>query len=126
MISNDKLKDLAHIIMGVVLIGMILSRISTIGENKRLKTSIKENLEQIERLESEKIIIFESIKKDSLAIIEKDSIILGLSQKEYSLNNKLKNFKNEKIHVKHAYLRNDVAKRVRIFARLATESDSIR
>lgn len=117
---------LIRFLLGLVLIIMVWSTISSSGENKRLKTAIKENLIEIDRLESEKISIFESIKEDSLAIIAKDAIILSLSQTEDSLNNTLNNFRNEKLKIKNSYLSNDVAKRVDVFSELASESDSIR
>ncbi len=126
MISKQQLNTLLRILLAIILIIMLWSTISSIGENKRLKSAVKVNLEYIERLESEKIAIFESLKKDSLKIREKDSIILELSKEEFSLNNKLKHLNNEKFVIKNAYLRNDAVERVRIFAKLATETDSIR
>ncbi len=126
MITNKQLAVLLRVLIAVILIIMLWATISSSGENKRLKKAVKSNLEYIERLESEKIAIFESLKKDSLKIIEKDSIILELSKEEFSLNNKLKHLKNEKFVIKNAYLRNDATERVRIFAKLATETDSVR
>lgn len=125
-LKQSPLKTILVILVAILLIIMAWSTISSSRENKRLKRSINEKLLEIERLESQKITIFESIKKDSLKIIKKDSIILGLSKKEYSLTNRLKQLKNEKIKNYAEYFAGSPSERVRIFSKLATENDSIR
>lgn len=126
--KSNPFKAISLVLIGVILIVMTWSTISSSGENKRLKRAINEKLLEIKVLELEKNSIFESIEKDSLAIIAKDVIILRLSEKEYSLKNKLKHLKNERIKIQNAYFNNAVTERIRIFSELATrtETDSIR
>lgn len=124
MNANERFKLTTLILLGLVLIIMISTTVSTSGENKRLKSEIKENLEAIEKLESEKFTILELIKEDSLAIVAKDKLILELSNKGDSLKNNLKHLKDEKTKNFTKYLSGSVGQRVDAFAELARERDS--
>jgi len=117
--KTNPFKLLSVAFMGAILIILVISSISYSGENKRLKSTINKNLEKINKLESQKNTIFESVKIDSILLIEKNNTILNLSKKEDSLINNLKHFKNERIKIKNAYFNNDVNERIRIFSKLA-------
>lgn len=123
---NNPFKALSILFIALILIILIFSTVSSSGENKRLKRAINEKELQIKKLESQKIAIFESIKKDSLKIAARDAVILDLSKKEDSLINNLKYFKNEKFKIKRHYVNSNVTERIRLFSSLATETDSIR
>ena len=111
--KNNILKTVLVALAGFVLVIMIFTTFSTNGENKRLKNDIKDKISLIKKLESEKITIFESIKKDSLTILAKDAIILDLSRREDSLINNLKFLNHERIKIRNAYLNNDESLRSR-------------
>ena len=124
MKTNNQFKIVLRILLAVIVIIMLWSSISSSGENKRLKSTIEENLEKINKLESQKKTIFEFAKRDSLLLIEQNIIILDLSKKEDSLINNLKHFKNERIKIKNAYFNNAVNERIRIFSKLANATQT--
>jgi uncharacterized protein (DUF2384 family) len=125
-LKTNPFKAISLALVAIVLIALVCSTISSSGENRRLKRAINDNLIQIKRLESEKNTILQSLEKDSLSIIAKDAIILVLTKKEDSLINTLNIFKHERSKIINHYLNADVSKRIDIFAKLATETDSIR
>jgi predicted nuclease with TOPRIM domain len=119
----EHFKTVLIVFLGIILTVMIVATFSTSGENKRLKTSINENRQKIKELENEKIAIFESIEKKSELINQKDSIILELKKSEGTLIDNLKQLKNERIKLKTAYFNNNVNERIRIFSKLASDTD---
>lgn len=120
-----KIKLVALILAGLVLVIILVSSISTSRENKHLKRAINKNEDKIESLELKKEPLLDKIKADSLAIVKKDSVILSLKIKEEALNNKIKYYKNENTRIINDYINSSIDQRVDIFAELASRADSL-
>jgi hypothetical protein len=119
------IKTAALVLGGLVLVVMFVASISSSRENRRLKRAINENNDKIESLEAKKIPLLQKIKSDSLELVKKDSVILGLKTKEETLKNTIKYFKNENKRIKSDYINSSIDQRVDIFANLATRADSL-
>jgi hypothetical protein len=119
------IKTAALVLGGLVLVVMFVASISSSRENRRLKRAINENNDKIESLEAKKIPLIQKIKSDSLELVKKDSVILGLKTKEETLKNTIKYFKNENKRIKSDYINSSIDQRVDIFANLATRADSL-
>ena len=124
-IKNNKIKLSALILGGLVLVVMFVASISSSRENRRLKRAINENNDKIESLEAKKIPLLQKIKSDSLELVKKDSVILGLKIREETLKNTIKYFKDENKRIKSDYINSSIDQRVDIFANLATRADSL-
>jgi hypothetical protein len=123
--KNNPIKAAALVLGGLVLVIMFIASISSSRENRRLKRAINENNDKIESLEAKKIPLLQKIKSDSLELVKKDSVILGLKTKEETLKNTIKYFKNENKRIKSDYINSSIDQRVDIFANLATRADSL-
>jgi len=90
-----------------------------------LKKEIKGNQKKIDSIEKTKAILFDEIKKDSIAIYKRDSIILVLSKEKVKLLNTVKYYKDENKKIKGTYIDSPINKRIELFTRLATEKDTV-
>lgn len=113
------------ILLGVILIFILRSLFVSYGSIKSLKNDLKGNIKKVDSIEASKKQLFDEIRNDSLLLSKKDSIILVLTNQKTSLKKSLKYYKNENKKLKGNYIDNPINKRIAIFAKLATEKDTI-
>lgn len=117
MNSNKK-----HLISsGALALVFVLFVFNQCRENKTLKKQIKNRSKEIEKIDSEKKIIYLELNELKIAVEKKDSIILELSKKETEILNNISANKEHFENEKNSYNNSDNNERVILFSKLASE-----
>lgn len=119
--TSKTIKVIGLIIAVIIIIWITSSFWSDFG----LKSDIRDRESRIEKIDDSKKPILEAINSDNAEIKRKDSIILALSNKEKALLRTVKHLRNENNRIKSTYTNSSIDERVRIFAELATEKDTV-